>query len=134
MAATVMAVSTDAGDLLQASKLSFPAELINTTPVAISADTALLMELLLDAPRDISGGEEALTCRLTRYVFEPGTDLLLNLLATIGTLLLEFFTLATYSTPAMTLDDFPVPSLERTFTATIFASLATPYLFLKTVQ
>jgi hypothetical protein len=54
----VIAVSTEAGDLLQASNSSFPADVITTTPRLIAAATAVLMELLFEPPRDISEMKE----------------------------------------------------------------------------
>lgn len=55
----MIAVLTDAGDLLQASNPSFPAEATTTTPILIAEATAVLIELLFEPPSDISENQKA---------------------------------------------------------------------------
>ena len=50
----MIAELTEAGDLLQASKPSFPAEVTTTTPMLINEVTAALIVLLFELPSDMS--------------------------------------------------------------------------------
>lgn len=93
--ATVIAVLTDAGDLLQASNPSFPAEVTTTTPILIAAATAVLMELLFEPPSDISENQtesfKIVHMRKKREIQKQHR----NLLVTIGVLGFADFSCAT---------------------------------------
>ena len=101
---TAIAVSSDAGDLEQASPLSFPAATTMTTPAATAFFTAVLREGLNPPPRLILA---------THFLSVPSGKAALQLATT-------------WLMPLMTPVLVPLPLSPRTLTAHRSHPLATP--------